>query len=80
MVRRRPSNLGHGHQADVRAGVRVDVIDDSSYSPVANVRILSLRLLTSEGKRYRENIGQMFRFGQFFRLIRSKNRTGQTAV
>jgi len=86
MVRRHPSNLGHGHEANVCASVRVDVVDNSGYSSLVNVRILivsssSLRLLTFASNRYPENIGQMFRFGQFFRINGLKNhRTAQTAV
>ena len=41
MVRRHPGNLGHGQQANVSAGVRVDVVDDSGYTFLANVRIPS---------------------------------------
>jgi hypothetical protein len=41
MVRRHPGNLGHGQQANISAGVRVDVVDDSGYTFLANVRIPS---------------------------------------
>ena len=51
MVRRHPGNPGHGHQADVFASVCVDVVDDSRYFSVADVRILSLRFFTSASKR-----------------------------
>ncbi len=42
MVRRHPGDLGHGRQANVCASVRVDVVDDSGYTFLSNVRILSL--------------------------------------
>ena len=42
MVPRHSGNLGHGHQANVGASVRVDVVDDSGYTFLTNVRILSL--------------------------------------
>jgi AraC family transcriptional regulator len=61
MVRRHPGNLSHGHQANVCAGVRVDVVDDSGYSTLANLRILSLLLINVCEKTIPENIGQMFR-------------------
>jgi hypothetical protein len=41
MVRRHPGNLGHLHQANVCASIRLDVVDDSGYTFLANVRILS---------------------------------------
>ena len=81
MVRRHPGNLGHGHHANVCAIVRVDVVDDSGYTFLANGRILSLRLLTFSSKRYRENIGQMLRFWSILPKNWSKKQlTGQTAV
>jgi hypothetical protein len=40
MVRRHPGNLGHGHQANVGAAVRMDVVDNFSYSCLANRRVL----------------------------------------
>ncbi len=42
MVRRHSGNLGHGQQANVCAGVRVDEVDDTGYTFLTNVRILSL--------------------------------------
>ena len=81
MVRRPPGNLGHGQQANIPAGVRVDVVDDSGYTFLANVRIPSLRLLTSASQNYRGNIGQMFRFWSVLPIDWSKKQaTGQTAV
>ena len=67
MVRSHPADLGHVHQADVCAGVRVDVVDDSGYGFLANVRILSVCLFTLPNKRYRENFVKCSGFGQFFR-------------
>ena len=81
MIRRHPGNLGHGQQANVSAGVRVDVVDDSGYTFLANVRIPSLRLLTSASQNYRGNIGQMFRFWSVLPGNWSKKQaTGQMAV
>jgi len=62
MIRRYTGNSGHGRQANVCASVRADVVHDSGYISLANVRVLCIRLLTSASKRYRENIGPMFRF------------------
>ena len=81
MVRRHPGNLGHGQQANIPAGVRVDVVDDSGYTFLANVRMSSLRLLTYASQNYRGNIGQMFRFWSVLLKYWSKKHVaGQTAV
>jgi hypothetical protein len=58
----------------------MDVGDDSSYTSLA-AHPFSLRLLISASKRYRENIGQMFRFWSVLPKKWSKKQgTGQTAV
>jgi hypothetical protein len=81
MVRRHPADLGHGRQANVCASVRVDVVDDSGYGSLVNVRILSLCLFTHPSKRYRENIGQMFRFWSILpKKWPEKQRSRKTAV
>jgi hypothetical protein len=75
MVRRHPGNLGHGHHANVCAIVRVDVVDDSGYTSLANVRILSLFAYPPQrANNSARTLVKCSGFGQFFRKIGLKNR------